>query len=219
MPIQQDTQLQATVGDLIFYQSRGKFLYRQKGNTGRQAAAARQQSALLGKASALSAAIRKAVKPILPETDSRKLMYRLNNALQQWLRQAGTGITMPAMDQLAPLLQFSWSAEAPFFIALPVQRAADNGLVLSLPAFESANPIHPLPFYGMIDLQIMTVRVPLDAPADVVTGLTSMPIPYDGTRIPPMSLRLPVTTAPGALTVVWLTVNGMSSGIVGSFYA
>jgi len=215
MPIQQNTQVEGRIGDMIFYQSKGQFLIRKKGGTGRQAEAARRQSGIMGKASALSAAIRKAVRPILPaSTEPRQLMYRLNNALQTWLRIGPEN----GISELPSLEKFSCSAEEPFHIAMKVQRTPEGGLVLRIPAFESGNPIAPLPFHGVIDLKLVAVSCPLDEPGKARVVPAGLTIPYAGMGLPARDLHLPVQTREGYLTVVWLTVNGLSSGVVGAFF-
>lgn len=193
---------------------------RSKGNTGRQAPIAKQQAALLGQASKLSARIRKACKPLLPGVTSRPLMYRLNNTLQQWLR-TGQQNSTEQLNDIALLRGFSFSANGTgndFYVTMPVTRVADGNLVLHIPAFDSPNPIHPLPFNGKINLHIMAVSCKLNDADDTRVFEQTLDITYTGIPIPANDLLLPLQTQPGCITLVALSVNRSSKGIVGAMW-
>src|SRR6476620_2046741 len=86
MPKQVNTAIVTSIDGLIYYKRGNDYLVRAKGNTGRQADVAKKKAGILGKASAISARRRSAFRPVIMDTGSRKLMYRFNNLLQQWLR-------------------------------------------------------------------------------------------------------------------------------------
>ena len=216
MAKQTDTQIEGTFGNKIYYRRKGEYLVREKGNTGKQAAIARKQASILGRASAISASLRKAFKPMLPGPVNRSLMYRFNNALQQWFRSGQAETTVPV--NYIPFIQgFSFTAD-PFYVSMPVNRLANGNLVIQIPAFDSPNPIHPLPFSGQVNLHIMAVTCNVQVPAASVSHETILNISYHGIPIPPQQLTIPVQALPGNLTVVALSVNGMSAGIVGALY-
>ena len=216
MAKQTDTQIEGTFGDKIYYRRRGEYLVRSKGNTGRQASVAKKQAGILGKASAISASLRKAFKPMLPGPVNRSLMYRFNNALQQWLR-SGQAETTEQVSNIPFLNSFSFTGD-PFYVSMPVIRLYTGNIVIQIPAFDSPNPIHPLPFEGQINLHIMAASCNLQEPADTRSNETILNIIYNGIPIPSQELMIPLQTLPGCVTVVALSVNGISAGIVGAMY-
>ncbi|HPH84002.1 MAG TPA: hypothetical protein PLC48_01035 [Ferruginibacter sp.] len=221
MAKQINTRITGTIGDIIFYESKGEYLWRTKGKTGVQAPAAKKQASLMGKASAISGKLRAALKPILPEPGNRKIMYSLNNALQQWLRN-GEQVTTEPLDNIPGLSGFSFynqvDADMGFRVTMPVSRTADGQISLRLPQFDSPNPIHPLPFSGVIQLHIMAVSCHVEDPSLTTSCEEILTIPYYGNPIAAQEILLPLKTMPGNLTVVAISVNAMSAGIVGALY-
>ena len=120
MPRQVDSTLEGTYNGIIFYKQGDSYYKRKKGNTGNQAPEAARQAGLLGKASNLSARIRTILKPVLPQTKGREVMYRLNNVLQQWLR------TDP-LQNTEPVNEIAWLAGFCFF-AYPDQYSAKGAV-------------------------------------------------------------------------------------------
>ena len=121
-------------GPVIEYKWKGIKVMRTKGYTGRQAPIAKVQASILGKASSLSARIRKACKPILPGRTDRVLMYRLNNILQQWLRTGQTAATLP-VDNISLITGFSFygiTIGESFPVAMPVSRTSDGKLLIHI---------------------------------------------------------------------------------------
>lgn len=216
MAYQINTKIEGTIGSTIFYKWRGDYLFRSKGNTGRQAIQAKQQAGIMGRASALSARLRKSFKPLLPGPTNRALMYRLNNILQQWLRSGQPSIT-EQINEIPSLKGFSFSGDD-FYVVMPISRTRDGHLLLHIPAFDSPNPIHPLPFSGQISLHIMAASCNLDDAADNRSYETILDIFYNGTPIPAQDLLIPLQTMPGCITLVALSVNKMSTGVVGAMY-
>ncbi len=220
MAKQTDTQITGTFGEFIYYERNGKFYKRSKGNTGRQADIAKKQSALLGKASAISAKIRAAVKPILAEPANRKLMYRLNRSLQQWLRTEQYH-TQDYINYISELNGFSFASGSEtndFGVAMPVIRKNEDHIAIQIPAFDSPNPIHPLPFDGQIRLEVIATSTNIEDPSDTIQTTETLDFPYYGEPIPARELALNIKTRKGNLTVVSLSVNKITSGIVGALY-
>jgi hypothetical protein len=219
MAKQTDTQITGTFGDFIYYERNGQFYKRAKGNTGRQAEIAKKQSALLGKASAISAKIRSSVKPLLSEPANRQLMYRLNRVLQQWLRE-DQHHTSEQINYIVPLHGFSFSAsnENDFMVAMPVVRTTEGNIALQIPSFDSPNPIYPLPFEGNILLHIIATTCRIENPSETERFEHVIDIAYDGTPIPANVLNIPLITKQGWLTTVALSINKSSAGIVGALF-
>ena len=221
MAKQRDTQIEGTFGDVIFYKSKGVHLQRAKGKTGAQAPVAKEQAAIMGKASAISAKLRAPLKPLIPEQAGRKLMYRLNNTLQQWLRSKPTDESAP-MDNIQMLKGFAFDEQNTmadlFYAVLPVNKTGDGNLSISIPAFDSPNPISPLPFSGQINIKAIAVSCNIQNPIDTTSYETELAINYDGTPLPAQELTLPLQTKTGNLTVVAVSINNMVAGIVKAMY-
>jgi hypothetical protein len=221
MPKIQDLGITGTFGDVILYRSNGQVLMRRKGRTGTQAPQAKEQASILGKASGLSARIRKFFSPILPETKSRSLMYRLNNVLQQWMRSQPQQTTT-RVDQINGLVGFTLNEAndlgASLFQVMPAYRNNEGSISVVIPAFDSPNPIAPLPFSGNIDIEILAIRCSLHHAEDAQTTTARHTIQYDGTPTQSFSIPLNITAAQEALTVVAVSVNRQAAGIVGAFW-
>ncbi len=206
---------------VIYYKSKGRHLVRTKGKTGTQGQEAKIQAAILGKAAAVSAKLRKAFMPLLPDPKNRKLMYRLNNALQKWLRSDPLKVHTP-VNHIPSLVGFSLNEVNPlgtvFYTALPVTRTGDGQLLLQIPAFDSPNPIAPLPFNGQIAVKVMAVTCHLVNTEDVSQFETTLNIFYTGDPVPAQELLLPVQTGEGKLSVVAISVNGSAAGFAGALW-
>ncbi len=215
------TQVTGTFGDIICYQSRGRYIVRSKGNTGRQAPEAKMQAAILGKASGLSARFRKAFTDLIPEPKNRRLMYRLNNAFQQWLKTR----PMESADRNESVPQFNGFTfnennplGAVFNSTMPVWKNESNQYFLQVPQFDSANPVAPLPFDGVIDIKVRVARTGIDSMDEVVQTTSSLHIPYYGSTVPTQSLPIEVNILPGTLTLILVSVNGMAAGITAAIW-
>jgi len=220
MPIQKNTAITGTIGDAIFYRSGSKYFIRKKGNTGRQAPVAKKQASLLGKASAVSARLRSGFKPLLADPGNRKLMYRLNNVLQQWLRSEPLE-NEDRVDDINLLKGFSLKESGygdVFYAAMPVHREISGNLSIHIPAFDSPNPIAPLPFRGNINLHILTLCCNINTATALRSFETMLEISYTGVPVPSRELPLSIKPAAGELTVVAVSVNNMTAGIVGAMW-
>jgi hypothetical protein len=221
MAKQTDTQIEGTYGDIICYKWKGRYLVRSKGRTGTQAPVAKMQAGILGKASAISAKIRLAMKPILSDPKDRSIMYRLNNVLQQWLRSLQSENAIQ-INNIMPLNGFSFKNNEAlgnaFYAVMPVSRAADGTLDLRIPAFDSPNPIAPLPFSGQINIRVIGVVCDISNTDNIQTFEKELNINYTGEPVPSQQMNIELHTGAGKLVVVGVSVNGEVSGIVGAFY-
>lgn len=206
--------------DLIEYEWRGIKCVRAKGNTGRQAPIAVKQAGIMGKASAISAKLRASFKPLLEEPANRKLMYRLNNSLQQWLRSEPLQDNT-AIDNIPALKGFAFEEDGygnMLHSALPVSRRHDGTISLHIPAFDSPNPISPLPFNGQLKFQVIATSCNVAQPSETNMQEVELNIDYNGTPIPSQEMIIPIHAATGNLTVVAVSVNNMAAGIVGAMW-
>jgi hypothetical protein len=221
MPKQINTALVGTYNDTIFYKWKGVHVMRAKGRTGNQAPVAKQQAAIMGKASAISARLRAAFKPLVADAGSRKVMYRLNNILQQWLRTKPMDSTAP-VENIELINGFSFSDNeangSAFYAAIPVRKFDNGQLFMQIPSFDSPNPISPLPFSGQINIKAIAVSCNIENPADSTSYTAELNIAYDGTPVPAQALPLTLETKPGYVTVVAVSINDMVAGIVRAMY-
>lgn len=207
-------------GPLIVYKSKGQYLIRSKGRTGTQAPVAKEQAKILGRASAVSAKLRAAFKPLMPDVKNRDTMYRLNNVLQQWLRTNPQQIneSVNTVYQLNGFALNNHEMSASLYTGMPVVRDESGNVSLSVPAFDSPNPIHPLPFDGVVKLHIIAVSCNLNDPANSLSTETIREIEYNGTPVPSQLVQLNTRPQQGYLTVVALAVNEAAAGIVGAMW-
>lgn len=220
MSKQINTQITGTIDNIIYYKSGNEYLFRAKGNTGKQAPIAKQQAGFLGRASSISAKLRAAFKPILPLANGRKLMYGLNNSLQQWLKTGQSNEIVP-IDSIPILKGFSFTSntgENDFYVSMPISRKSDGTMGIQIPAFDSPNPIYPLPFSGQINLHIIAASCNISNPADIVSFERTLDIDYTGIPIPAQELLLSLQTKPGSITVVAASINKTTAGIVGALF-
>ena len=204
--------------ELITYTRKGKTYTRAKGKTGTQAPVAKQQASILGKASGLSARIRKAIAPLLPDPKDRALMHRFNAAMQQFLRtldaQGGQ-----SMQEISSLKLLTFRPEEPMpDVALQLFYTDGKNLWLQVPAFDSPNPIAPLPFNGYVHMDVIAVSVNINQPEETFSSSIAYHIDYDGTPQPQKTFLLDIPSGEQYLTVIALKVNEQVSGIMHAFY-
>lgn len=220
MPKQSGTELIGTFDGMIYYKSGNEYLVRAKGKTGKQADVAKQQAGILGKASKLSARIRSALKQIVFVTDTRSFMYRFNNVIQKWLREEKHK-QQSWVKNIPGIQGFSLKADdySNFGVVMDVNRTDNGQLILNIPTFDSPNPIHPLPFNGLISFDFVAVSVTLDEPVVTERYHTRVDIHYNGQYEPGRQILLPVQSGPGRLVVVGLSINdGKDAGIIAAMF-
>ncbi len=204
MARQTGTKISGTFGNVIYYKWRTGYYLRIKGNTGKQALVAQKQAMVLGLASNLSARIRKAAVPIIGIRTDRKLMYRLNNALQQWLRNSDLK-KMKAVEKISSLNGFIFYGnpiDSYFATAVSVKRkAAAVSLYLPPPAGND------------FAFQVIAISCSPENRDDTKTYETK--ISTVGT---PQKVDLPLELREGCLTVVILSMK-RATGIVGALYS
>lgn len=204
MAKQQDTAITGTVGDIIFYKWKDKFCIRSKGRTGTQAPIAVENGGHFGKASGLSARFRKMLAPILNEPKSRRLMYKMNNALYAMLRDNGTQTVSPAsgLPHLKGLSLFEQDDIKFNLIGyLSVERTPDGILTLKLPP---CNPAYMSMSneYPFLHVQLMVVACDLHDNKVNRQFEYSFMLPYTDTLFPSRDISLPFHCEPGQLTLV-----------------
>ena len=203
---------------VIEYKWRGINCKRAKGKTGKQAPVAKQQAAILGKASAISARIRLAFKPLLGERPNRPLMYRMNNALQKCLRNGEISKTQTC-ESLPSIDGFCFYGEPNRyepFEKVTIIRSSGNKVTIGVPGFENATGVNLSPFYGKINIMICAAACDLlDADADYTfkteIKLTSTDIPAS-----PAEIVIPFSAGPSKLIVVAVAVNKGAAWIAGA---
>lgn len=205
MAKQVDTAVTGTVGDVIFYKWKDKFCIRSKGRTGAQAPIAKENGGYFGKASALSKSFRKMLAPILAEPRSRRLMYRLNNAIYALLRERVHETVMP-LQSLPHLSGMSLAEEDQVSNSLTgyltVERTPDGILQLKVPPFNPAymsmSDEHPF-----LHLGVMVVACDMNDPANGHRQYeTGFDIPYVDSLFPSRDINQPFQCLPGQLTLV-----------------
>lgn len=212
MAKQKDTEITGTVGDIIFYKWKGMFCMRAKGNTGKQAPVAVKNGGYFGKASGVSARLRKLLAPILAEPKSRRLMYRLNNALYALLRTDVLD-TLAPVNNLPHLSGFSMFEQDDIAHSLTgyltVERLPDGVLQLKIPAYNTA---YMSMGNGYPYLHLKVVIAACDVQGSIInrTYEQSIILPYVDAHVNGKEIMLPFQCIPGQLTITTAAMGYMN---------
>jgi len=207
-------------GPVITYKWKGIDCKRAKGKTGKQAPVAKQQASVLGKASAISARLRYAFKDILGEPTDRKIMYRLNNALQQWLR-TGAVEAPAAIDSLRSLDGFYFYGETGDtnpLTGINITRGIDGETFLQIPAIDDPAFINDYPFHGSIRITICFASCDISDNNNSIGFKTEITIRGNEIPVSLHQIKTPLLSAPGKLLVTAVAVNRSIAWIAGSLY-
>jgi hypothetical protein len=205
---------------VIIYKWKGINCKRIKGNTGKQAPVAKEQASILGKASGISARLRAAFKTILGEPTNREMMYRLNNALQQWLRTGAANNTEP-VDSLPSLDGFSFYGKAdnrnPLTV-ITMGRGTDGMAFLQIPAIEDPAIINGSPFYSPLRIEICVACCDLSDIANTVGFETKITITSNEIPVSSQEIGIPLLSGTGRLVVAAVAANRAFAWIAGTLY-
>ena len=205
---------------VIEYKWKGINCKRAKGKTGRQAAVATQQAAILGRASGISARIRAAFKPILGEKTNRPVMYRLNNTLQQWLRTGEIDSRQP-LDHLNSFNDFYFYGKPgtydPFGM-IKMMRTGENKVIIQVPGLANPAVVDSTPFYGKVNIKICVISCELLNPDADSAHKTEIKITSTALPILSQEVNVPLSPGPSKLLVAAASVNGGLAWIAGTLY-
>ena len=205
---------------LIYANWRDIDYVRTKGNTGRQAPVVKDQAIRLGRASAISARLRASFKPLIPGKTDRKLMYRLNHALQQWLRTGQEGETAP-LEKLPFLTGFSFHNDgtgSDQLEAMSLGRVAGGNLILHIPAIDPSGPFSRFLTGGKIMFRFIASSCNLTDLSDVKSLNLELEYMYPGNAQTAQEVKIPMQAGAGRLTVVAVSINSSPLGIAGASY-
>ena len=212
--------VETDAGNLIYYKWLGMDVIRHKGNTGKQAPVAKRQAGILGKASAISASLRKAFLPILAAPLKKAVLFRFNNAIQQWLRKEQI-IERGPVDNLSPISSFSFyggEAVLGYLSHFSVKRMDANGIIFHITDLDPADCISVLSSAGIAKLHIIVASINVKDPADTSSAELTINIPYTAANFPGQIIQLPLQTIAGHITVVAFSTNGRNVSIAGALY-
>ena len=205
---------------LIYANWRDIDYVRTKGNTGRQAPVVKEQAIRLGRASAISARLRASFKPLVPGKTDRKMMYRLNHALQQWLKTGQEGETAP-LEKLPFLTGFSFHNDGTGSDQLEVMslgREADGNLILLIPAIYPSGPFSRYLTGGKISFSIIASSCNLTDLSDVKSTEVELECNYPGDAQTAQKVKIPLQAGAHKITAVAVSVNFSPLGIAGALY-
>ena len=204
---------------IVYIQSDKQYI-RARGRTGKQAPVALKQAAIFGMASTISARLRAAFKPLIPGPGNRKLINRLNYALQQWLR-SGQPAQKEPLHELPFIRGFTFSeapVRNPFQDLVSVNRTTENTISLVIPALKASRSGGKRSLNEQVKLEAIAASCNLNNPADTKIHEATKEVPYKELSVSAQEILLQLKTEPAHLTAIALKVNQVNLGIVGALY-
>ena len=204
---------------VIVYKWKGINCMRAKGKTGKQALVAKQQASILGKASRISARLRACFKTILGKPTDRPMMYRLNNALQQWLR-TGAANKPESIDTVFSLEGFYFygaNADNPF-PEITLRRGNNGKILLKIPAIRDPEIIIALSSRRELRIVVCFASCDLSEPENTVGFETEIRIPSNELPVSVQEIEVPLLPGPGKLLVAAVSINRTYAWIAGAIY-
>ena len=136
---QRNSKLEGTFGNVIFYNFRGEYCMRTKPVSVRRTEASVNSGLNFGKASKISAQIRKAVAPINPANSDMRVLYRLTAAVNKFIawkeKKDAASIKMPEKLPFISGFQFNDQSDLSSITAIrPLVKSTDPDVIeISLP--------------------------------------------------------------------------------------
>lgn len=199
-----------SIGNVTFYEFRGKPCAKIKPSRVRQTDATKESAKLFGKACAMSAVLRSRLNKMLPDPKDKKMMYALNNALLQWMRKplpAG-----PLITKLRHIHKLPLNEEAELKHRMPVEMNVDwqtpGKVIVSIPSVVPKNEIRAPKHTVAIKITMTVTGCRIDKPTEKLAGHTStIEMVYNDTRVPAAQIELPFTVEPGIINIVAASVK------------
>ena len=211
MALQHKTFVTGSLGNIIFYEFRGKPCARARPTKVRQTKATKAVAGLFGKAARYSKILRRGLKETLPFPKDKPMMYRLNKVLLDWLRQSMKNKTElnPTMKYLS-VFEFNEESELiPKFKKKPVVDFTKRGkITLTIPAL-TPNPDLSAPTYTKsIGWTITAVSCNTKSQRDIPkTHPTYLEMEYSNSLVETQQIELPFTISSGDIVLVAISLR------------
>lgn len=216
--------LKGKISNLVFYEFRGIPCVRTTPSKVRQTKATKASAKIFGMAVSMSASLRWGLKSFLPVDKGRKIMYRLNTALLQWLKLYEPEADRGLSTDLKEINEFEFCEDCSIFLRLRVRAQVDwsksGPAVIRIPALiptrDIAAPAGTQAVLWSIALASCTVSESSTARQQAAINFET---PYNEEKIATRQIELPFKLNPGELAIAAVSLQyriakGSGSSIV-----
>ncbi|MDP4265724.1 MAG: hypothetical protein Q8941_24610 [Bacteroidota bacterium] len=199
------------IANVIFYEFRGIQCSRSRPRKFRQTRGTIASANKFGIASRLGAVLRRGLTDLLPDPKDKKMMYRFNTVLGQWLRTSNpdknTATTsIPFVDQF----QFNPGSELNTRIkqGLSIDWTTAGMIVVNIPELDPAKDISAPAGTETVHWKIMAVRSVIgQRPSLTAAYKTEMDMPYNEGTQAAKQIELPFELKPNEITIVAIALT------------
>ncbi|HVY76775.1 MAG TPA: hypothetical protein VG890_18235 [Puia sp.] len=215
--------LKGKISNLIFYEFWGIPCVRTTPSKVRQTKSTKANAKLFGVAVSMSAALREGLVSFLPEDKGRKIMYRLNNALLQWLKYyepdaKGLSVDLREINEL----QFNEACSLSLRLGARVKADWSNPdrVIIQIPALIPTEAIAAPAHTGSVIWHIAVTGCTQGNNARLTKrAAADFELPYTSDKLPTRQIELPFKLNPGELAIAAISLQyriakGSGSSIV-----
>jgi hypothetical protein len=220
---QRNSKLVGTLGNVIFYNFRGDYCMRTKPVSVQRTEASINSGFNFGRASKISAQIRKAIVSINPAKSDMKVLYRLTAAMNKFIswkeKKEAASIKMP--DKLPFIHGFQFNDQSDLSSITSIKPNVNNFVpghaeINFLPFVPSQNLQAPANSKS-INLKIILLRVSLRSAETDILGKNEIEIPNSSESFQPPIINMETSAKPGDLMMLIVAVQYMvnKNGVIG----
>jgi hypothetical protein len=202
--------LSGRVSNIIFYEFRGIACARTRPARVRQTKATKSSAKQFGKAVRMSRVLRSGLDFILPDPRDKSMMYRLNNALLQWLLQTKPGSKLTT--DLPFISGFEFNEESLLTsrlkLSLTIGWTTRGKIIVDLPEFVPVRDIAAPAYTKRVHLKIAVTGCSVDDLTAVPRSETTIvDMEYNDKPIAAKRIGLPFTVRAGEIAIVAVGLN------------
>ncbi len=192
--------------NVIFYKRGDKYYGKSFPARVRQSKQTKINSGRFGKAVSVSKSLRYSLRNLLPDKKARSTMYRMNNAVYQWLLQ-DPDLKKKGKQPVGHLKTLSLNGDYGFFstrhFECNVDWESEGKVVMVIPAMTPAKKIIEAPARTeSVTLQIAVIGCQLENAAITENKYASIEIPFTNDELAAQEIGVPFTKVPGSLVIV-----------------
>jgi hypothetical protein len=210
MARQTGIKLRCTVDDIIYYELNGGYYMRSKPMSNKQTKATKQAASFFGLAQTAAGNIRSALSGVLVSHTIFDKKNDLAQPINQWML-TGALSNSSKQNDLAFISGYEFNSKSALAtrwkIKCSVERNTGNTLLLNIPAYNATQKMQAPAGTKGVDIFISACSCNIKSKQ--LTGMYSkqQTIAYSNSNIPAQQLPLPVLTAKGNLTIVFITLR------------
>lgn len=210
MATQTNIKLRCTVGNIIYYERKGGFFMRSKPMSNKQTKATKQAASFFGLAQTAAGNIRSALSGVLVNHKIFDKKNELAQPINQWML-TGALSNSSKQNDLAFISGYEFNSKSALAerwkVTCSVERNTGNTLLLNIPAYRATQKMQAPA--GTKNVTICIAACSCNIKSKQLTGMysTQQTIAYINNNIPAQQIALPVQTARGNLTIVFITLR------------